>query len=112
MVWALSPNSSGLFARALRFIWCCRRRFTRLSAWLLGVPLDRRRDILRARLELMHHMGALRTEKPEAEAKAPIEDEPQRAEEMVAQALGVRRWVQEERQDVRLHEITYKLIFA
>jgi len=60
LVWALSPNSTGLFARTLRLIWCCRRRFTRFSAWMLGVPVDRRRDILRARLELMHHVGALR----------------------------------------------------
>ncbi|CAK9011403.1 Hypothetical protein SCF082_LOCUS11082, partial [Durusdinium trenchii] len=57
LVWALSPNSTGLFARTLRLIWCCRRRFTRFSAWMLGVP-DRRRDILRARLELMQHVGA------------------------------------------------------
>jgi len=60
LVWALNPNSTGLFARTLRLIWCCRRRFTRFSAWMLGVPLDRRRDILRARLELMQQAGALR----------------------------------------------------
>jgi len=61
LVWALNPNSTGLFARTLRLIWCCRRRFTRFSAWMLGVPLERRRDILRARLELMHQAGALRS---------------------------------------------------
>eukprot|EP00931_Biecheleriopsis_adriatica_P035049 TRINITY_DN20200_c0_g1_i1.p1 TRINITY_DN20200_c0_g1~~TRINITY_DN20200_c0_g1_i1.p1 ORF type:complete len:782 (-),score=273.35 TRINITY_DN20200_c0_g1_i1:139-2484(-) len=60
LVWALSPNATGMFARTLRFIWCCRRRFTRFSAWMLGVPMDRRRDILRTRLEMMHQAGELR----------------------------------------------------
>ncbi|CAE8713962.1 unnamed protein product, partial [Polarella glacialis] len=38
LVWALSPNATGLFARTLRFVWCCRRRLTRMTASLLGVP--------------------------------------------------------------------------
>merc|ERR1719401_2173961 len=51
LVCALSPNATGLFARTLRAMWGCRRRFTRVSAWLLGVPPDQRRECLRARLE-------------------------------------------------------------
>merc|ERR1719245_2837334 len=35
LVWALNPNATGLFARSLRLMWWCRRRFTRFSAWLL-----------------------------------------------------------------------------
>lgn len=53
LVWALSPNATGFFARTLRVVWYCQRRFTKFSAWLLGVPPDRRRERLRTRLEAL-----------------------------------------------------------
>merc|ERR1719326_938526 len=31
LLWTLSPNATSFFARTLRLMWCCRRRFTRLS---------------------------------------------------------------------------------
>eukprot|EP00913_Durusdinium_trenchii_P020184 g18965.t1 len=85
LVWALSPNSTGLFARTLRLIWCCRRRFTRFSAWMLGVP-DRRRDILRARLELMQHVGAMRNPETNASREGPEEKLTVPGEEAVEEA--------------------------
>lgn len=83
LVWALSPTSTGLFARTLRLIWCCRRRFTRFSAWMLGVPMDSRRDILRQRLELMHYLGSLRH--PDRDRESPRRHE--RASELGRQKL-------------------------
>lgn len=83
LVWALSPTSTGLFARTLRLIWCCRRRFTRFSAWMLGVPVDSRRDILRQRLELMHYLGSLRH--PDRDRESPRRHE--RAGELGRQKL-------------------------
>lgn len=83
LVWALSPTSTGLFARTLRLIWCCRRRFTRFSAWMLGVPMDSRRDILRQRLELMHYLGSLRH--PDRDRESPRRHE--RAGELGRQKL-------------------------
>lgn len=56
LIWALSPNATGLFARTLRLVWCCRRRFTKLSAMLLGVPPDRRKERLRIRLEALRRL--------------------------------------------------------
>lgn len=58
LVWALSPNATGLFARTLRLVWCCQRRFTKFSAWLLGMPPDRRRERLRARLEALRRTAS------------------------------------------------------
>jgi len=64
LVWALSPNATGLFARTLRCMWCCRRRFTGFSAWLLGVPPDRRRERLRNRLEALRRSARPDGEQP------------------------------------------------
>uniref|UniRef100_A0A7S4UED8 Uncharacterized protein n=1 Tax=Alexandrium monilatum TaxID=311494 RepID=A0A7S4UED8_9DINO len=58
LMWALSPNATGFFARTLRLMWSCRRRFTRFSAWLLGVPPDRRREGLRTRLEALQRAAS------------------------------------------------------
>jgi len=52
LVLALNPRATGLFGRTLRLIWCCRRRLTSFSAWLIGVPADREERV-RARMEAL-----------------------------------------------------------
>jgi len=54
LVWALSPNATGIAARVFRFVSCCRRRVLNASSWLIGMPPeDERRERLRARLEAL-----------------------------------------------------------
>lgn len=68
LVWALSPNATGFFARTLRLVWYCQRRFTKFSAWILGVPPDRRPERLRTRLEAIRRTaGGI----PEGEGSNP-----------------------------------------
>mmetsp|Transcript_50671 Transcript_50671/g.135013 ORF Transcript_50671/g.135013 Transcript_50671/m.135013 type:complete len:300 (-) Transcript_50671:553-1452(-) len=42
LVWMLSPNATGFFARTVRIMWCCKRRLNSCSSGLSGAPLDRR----------------------------------------------------------------------
>eukprot|EP00927_Polykrikos_kofoidii_P060595 TRINITY_DN55532_c0_g1_i1.p1 TRINITY_DN55532_c0_g1~~TRINITY_DN55532_c0_g1_i1.p1 ORF type:complete len:579 (+),score=97.16 TRINITY_DN55532_c0_g1_i1:59-1795(+) len=59
LVWALSPNATGLFARTLRLVWYCQRKVVRFSAWLLGVPPNWGRERSRMRIEEMHALRRL-----------------------------------------------------
>jgi len=57
LVWMVSPNTTGLLARTLRAMWCCRRSFSSFSSWILGRPADRRQDRFRQNLDTLRRIS-------------------------------------------------------
>eukprot|EP00747_Dinoflagellata_sp_TGD_P208923 gnl/TRDRNA2_/TRDRNA2_82366_c0_seq1.p1 gnl/TRDRNA2_/TRDRNA2_82366_c0~~gnl/TRDRNA2_/TRDRNA2_82366_c0_seq1.p1 ORF type:complete len:571 (+),score=131.67 gnl/TRDRNA2_/TRDRNA2_82366_c0_seq1:42-1754(+) len=70
LVWALSPKAKGPFACTFRMVWKFQRRFAQLTAWLLGVPADRRLERARAFAEAANRLPS--SEEPQNIAALPL----------------------------------------
>lgn len=58
---AMAPDAKGLAAQSLRALWSCRKRLSMFSAWLFGIPPERKREQLRIRLAAVGREDGLRS---------------------------------------------------